>query len=178
MKTIMKKIIFIAITALVSFGTLNAQDTTFGASAGYYNLNLKVSEGSISASTSASGFYVGLFADIEVGESFSIQPELQFGSTSVDGESVDQILVPIMFKYNISDEFNIHAGPQLDFVVSESEGLNAFGLGLGFGIGYDISDQFFISTNYALGLTNRLEDAPSDFSLKFNTFQAGIGYRF
>ena len=78
MKTIMKKTIFIAIIALASFGTLNAQDTTFGASAGYYNLTLKVSEGSISASTSASGFYVGLFADIEVGESFSIQPELQF----------------------------------------------------------------------------------------------------
>ena len=83
-----------------------------------------------------------------------------------------------MFKYNISDEFNIHAGPQLDLIVSESEGINTFGLSLGFGIGYDISDQFFISTNYALRLTNRLEDAPSDISLKFNTFQAGIGYRF
>ena len=61
-----------------------------------------------------------------------------------------KLLVPIMFKYNISSEFNIHAGPQLDLIVSESEGINTFGLGLGFGIGYDISDQFFISTNYAL----------------------------
>ena len=178
MKTIMKKIIFIAIIALVSFETLNAQDTTFGASAGYYNLSLKESMSSFSFSTNASGFYVGFFADIEVGEPFSIQPELQFGSAYKEGESVDQILVPIMFKYNISSEFNIHAGPQLDLIVSESEGINTFGLSLGFGIGYDISDQFFISTNYALGLTNRLEDAPSDISLKFNTFQAGIGYRF
>ena len=87
----MKKIIFIAIIALASFGTVNAQDTSFYASAGYYNCYLKVSEGSISASTSASGFYVGLFADIEVGESFSIQPELQFGSAYNEGESVDQI---------------------------------------------------------------------------------------
>ena len=43
MKTIMKKTIFIAVIALASFGTLNAQDTTFGASAGYYNLSLKES---------------------------------------------------------------------------------------------------------------------------------------
>ena len=175
----MKKIIFIAIIALASFGTVNAQDTIIRCLRRFYNLNLKVSEGSISILHKCfRRLYVGLFADIEVGESFSIQPELQFGSAYNEGESVDQILVPIMFKYNISSEFNIHAGPQLDLIVSESEGINTFGLSLGFGIGYDISDQFFISTNYALGLTNRLEDAPSDFSLKFNTFQAGIGYRF
>ena len=83
-----------------------------------------------------------------------------------------------MAKYYVSEKFNLQAGPQLDFVVSESEGLNTFGLGLAIGAGYDISEKFFISTRYAFGLTNRIEDAPSGISAKFDTFQAGLGYRF
>jgi|TARA_B110000967_G_scaffold100904_1_gene103558 hypothetical protein len=51
-------------------------------------------------------------------------------------------------------------------------------LGLAIGAGYDISEKFYISTRYALGLINRLEDAPSGVSMKLNTFQAGLGYRF
>ena len=73
---------------------------------------------------------------------------------------------------------NLQAGPQLDFVVSESDGVNAFGLGLAIGAGFDFSDKVFATSRYVFGLRNRIEDAPSGVSVKFDTFQIGLGFRF
>jgi opacity protein-like surface antigen len=83
-----------------------------------------------------------------------------------------------MAKYYVSEKFNIQAGPQFDFIADDSDGANKFGVGLGFGVGYDISEKIFAATRYSLGLSNRIQDAPSGISSKFNTFQIGVGYRF
>ena len=83
-----------------------------------------------------------------------------------------------MLKYHVSQKFNLQAGPQLDYLLSDSEGLNAIGFGLGFGAGYDFSEKIFVSTRYALGLSNRFADAPFGISLKLDTFKIGLGYRF
>ena len=174
----MRKSILIAVMTLLSLGALSAQNTSYGATAGYYNLTIKASDGDISASIDLNGFYAGFFANFKLSEQFSLQPELQFGTSSKDGESIEQILLPMMVQYKVSEKFNLQAGPQFDLVVSESDGINAFGLGLGFGAGYDISNKFFASARYAFGLSNRIEDAPDDVSQKLNTIQIGIGYRF
>jgi opacity protein-like surface antigen len=173
----MKKVLFIAVVALLGLGNLNAQDAKFGAVAGYHNLSMKVSEDSASVSADGNGFYVGVSGEFTLSETLNLQTELQYASAS-QGDSANLIVLPILAKYYISDEFSLLAGPQLDFIVTESEAVKDFGLGLAIGAGYDISEKFYISTRYALGLTNRLEDAPSGVSMKLNTFQAGLGYRF
>ena len=174
----MKKVLFIAVVALLGLGKLSAQDSNIALTAGFHDFTLKASGGGLTASESVQGFYIGVSTTFSVSEKLLIQPEFQFVRTSEDGESVEQLILPIVAKYYVSEKFNLQAGPQLDFVVSESEGLNTFGLGLAIGAGYDISEKFFISTRYAFGLTNRIEDAPSGISAKFDTFQAGLGYRF
>lgn len=141
-------------------------------------LTIRASFDGVSASESASGFYLGLFAEFDVSEKFKIQPELLYAATSKDGETGNEIVVPVMGKYYVSEKFNIQAGPQFDYIVDESEGVNKLGLGLGLGLGLDISDKVFASTRYSLGLTNRLQDAPSGLTTRFNTFQVGLGYRF
>ena len=83
-----------------------------------------------------------------------------------------------MLKYHVTEKFNLLAGPQLDYLLSDSEGLNAIGFGLGLGAGFDFSEKIFVSTRYVLGLSNRFADVPSEISLRFNTFQIGLGYRF
>tara|TARA_R110001592_G_scaffold5081_8_gene28236 strand:- start:86 stop:610 length:525 start_codon:yes stop_codon:yes gene_type:complete len=174
----MKKVLFILVMALIGFGNLNAQDAKFGVVSGYHNLSQKLSAEGASVSVNAGGFYVGLSGEFKFSETLNLQTELQYASASLDGESMNLIVLPIMAKYYVSEEFSLQAGPQLDFIVSDSEDANVFGLGLGIGAGYDISEKFYISTRYAFGLTNRIKDAPSDFSIKFNIFQAGLGYRF
>jgi opacity protein-like surface antigen len=174
----MKKVILTAIIALSSFCYVNAQKANFGVTAGFHNFTVKNNGQGITASTSASGFFVGVTGDFQVSDDFNIQPELHFVSTSKNGESVEQIVMPIMGKYYITGQFNLQAGPQIDLVISESDGLNTLGIGLGFGAGYDFSDKLFATARYSFGLSNRVEDAPSGVSLKFDTFQIGVGYKF
>ncbi|MFY0631084.1 MAG: PorT family protein [Flavobacteriaceae bacterium] len=161
---------------IVGLGTANAQK--FGATAGLHNLSIKASNSGVSASVDGTGFYAGFFGEFQINESFNIQPEIQFAVSYNDGDSAEQIVLPIMAKYYVSDKFNVQAGPQLDFALDSGPGLKALGIALGFGAGYDFSDKFFASGRYALGLNNRLDGATSGTTVKFNTIQVGLGYRF
>ena len=167
-----------AFIAVLSVLGVNAQKTNFGITAGFHNLTLKASGGGLTASVSAAGFSVGVTAEFIVSDDFNIAPELQFVRTSKEGESVEQLILPIMGKYYISDQFNVQAGPQIDMVLSESDGINAVGISFGFGAGYDFSDKIFATTRYSIGLSNRINNVPSGASVKFDTFQIGLGYRF
>ena len=65
--------------ALVSFCfAVNAQDSKFGATAGYQSATIKLSGSGEDFSSDASGFFLGFFAQFSVTETFSIQPELQY----------------------------------------------------------------------------------------------------
>ena len=173
----MKKVLFIAIVVVFSLGKLSAQGSNFGITAGFHNLSLKMDAGGMTGSESTQGFFIGVTSDFSFSDKWSLQPQLQFATSSQDGDSVEQLILPIMLKYHVTEKFNIQAGPQLDYLLGDSEGLNAIGFGLGFGAGFDFSEKIFISTRYALGLSNRFEDSP-ELSLKLSTFQIGLGYRF
>lgn len=84
------------------------------------------------------GFNAGVFANIPVAESFSIQPELlynQLGSKIEDvneytiagvttrnvesySTNLDYLTVPVMFQYNFVPNFYIEAGPEFGFMLS------------------------------------------------------------
>ncbi|WP_299104417.1 porin family protein [uncultured Tenacibaculum sp.] len=171
----MKKLLLVAMIAVGI--TAKAQETSFGAVAGFNSTTVSASSNGISASTSASGFYVGFFADFEVSDKISIVPELQYVSASKNGESINEIALPIMAKYNVSEKFSLQAGPMLDLVVDKtSDEFNKFGLGLAAGIGYDFTENIFATSRYSFGLTNRVEN--SSVSTKMGFFQIGLGYRF
>jgi len=178
----MKNYFVIALLAILTVTTVNAQEPSFGLKAGFNSLSIRVSAEGVSASESASGFYLGAFGDFEVSEKFNIQPELQFISISEDGENSSFIALPIMAKYKASEKFNILVGPQLDLLLDEeAEGIKKFGIGLGAGLAYDITEKFILDARYVLGLSNRLDDSDLggvDIDTKFNYLQFGLGYRF
>ena len=104
-------------TALISFCfTVNAQESKFGVTTGYQSSSFKVSGAGLDISTDASGYFVGFFAQFSVSETFSIQPELHYSSVSDDGESIGDIIIPVMLKFHLTDEFNFMAGPQFDYL--------------------------------------------------------------
>ena len=115
----------------------------------------------------------------------SIQPELNAGIYSEDGESTGILLVPILLKYNANEDFSILLGPQFDYFLNEedSEGLKRLGFGLAVGAAYDIDENIVIDARYSFGLSDRIDDQLpgfEDFSVKakFNYFQIGLGYKF
>ncbi|MFV9550763.1 porin family protein [Algibacter sp. PT7-4] len=186
----MKKKSILAILFVTVVMSLHAQDTKFGVTAGYNSLIASVKFDGISASDNVSGFYVGVFADIKTSEKIHIQPEVQYVNSRQDGESGNSLVIPLMGKFNVSEQFSLLLGPQLDFILEESDGIKKTGIGLSAGMSYDITDKIFASTRYSLGLNNRLDDDAfvfpdedpgidsGDIKTKFNFFQIGLGFRF
>ncbi|WP_282136056.1 porin family protein [Seonamhaeicola maritimus] len=188
----MRKIIFTTLVAFIAFINTNAQETKFGAKVGYNSFIAKATVSGSSASSSASGVYAGFFADITALEKFHIQPELQIAIGFQDGETGEMLVVPIMGKYYVAENFNLQAGPQFDYILEESEGVKKLGFGLAAGAGYGINDNFNIELRYSFGLNNRFDDdvfvfaedpidpvfSGLDIKTKFNFFQIGIEYKF
>lgn len=188
----MKKLnYFLVLFLMFSFGVQAQEDdapsttTDFGVKAGYTSLIFKVSVDGESASTNASGFYLGGFAELHISETFSLQPELNYSIYYDDGENTSVLNIPIMAKYYVDETFAIFAGPQFDYLLEkeDTEGIARFGVGLAVGLAVDITDELFIDARYAFGLTNRLEaELPGfeQFDVKsyFNYLHIGLGYRF
>ena len=177
----MKKLAFIALLAIFSLSTVSAQDVSFGVTTGYHNLSIRAKLEGVTASNGESGVFAGFFADIPVSEKFHVQPEVLYAAIFADGESGNELVVPILAKYYVSDQFFAQAGPVIDIILDDAEGLNAFGFGLGFGAGYDFSETVFATARYSLGINDRLDadlGEIGDLSTTFNIFQIGVGYRF
>lgn len=101
----------------------------FGIKAGM-NVSSLSNDGALEDQGSKIGFNAGVFANIPVAESFSIQPEVlysQYGDKYdevIAGNRIsfarhhDYIAVPVMFQYNFIPNLYVEAGPEFGFLVS------------------------------------------------------------
>ncbi|SNR15317.1 outer membrane beta-barrel protein [Tenacibaculum jejuense] len=182
----MKKLLFSF--SFLLLGLISVKSQTFGVSTGYNNYIASVSIDGLpgNGSDGASGYYIGVFSDIDLGSKFHLEPELQFVQIFNNGETGELLALPVMFKYYLVNKFNVQAGPVLDLALNnESEEISSFGIGLGFGAAFDINENFSLTTMYSLGLSNRSPDLnlsdfgqPLNVNTKFDFFQIGIGYKF
>jgi hypothetical protein len=75
-------------------------------------------------SDSKTGLHFGAFANIPLGETFAIQPELFYSSIGAEFDGFDDIdidyfCVPILLQINLS-ALNFYAGPQMGFITNVS----------------------------------------------------------
>ena len=171
----MKKL-FITAFAVFACVAVNAQQ--FGVTAGYSNMDVKDGD-------SGSGFNVGAFVDIELSESFGIQPEVVYTGSKFDGDSYNLFSINAMLKVNVTDGLGILAGPQIGFAGGDIPDAldDAFGddfsstnFGLAFGLSYDFSDNIFAQARYGLQLNDHLDVEGAE--VKVNQLSVGIGYKF
>ncbi len=167
----MKKIIFTAIFATVML-TMNAQ--SFGVKAGADFATAKADFDGFKVSENETGFYLGVFTKIKVSESFNVRPELNY----IGIKDLDQIQVPLLAEFGLSEKFNAVFGPSIGFILNTEEGEKSLNLGAALGLSYNISSKFLVEARYVLGLSNLVEDNEFDASLKLSSFQVGIGYQF
>lgn len=170
----MKKSLLIAALAVFGITGMNAQ-TSFGATAGLANVSGKVDTPFGSVSQSSTGFFVGVLADIGISEAFHVQPAITY--TSV--EDLGQIYVPIMAKYYFGDSgFNAQAGPQVRYIMEEvADDFSKLGIDLAIGAGYDINENIFVEARYGFQMNDHYT-GDGDASLKYNTLNVGVGYKF
>ena len=172
----MKKL-FLLFISITTFSFVNAQQ--FGVKAGFNSTRFVAAYEGNSDSESISGFYVGVLAEFELSDVLRIQPELQYISINKDGESTAFLNVPIMFKYYITDIFNLQVGPQIGYSLEKSvDDLSNLGFDIAIGSGFDINDVFFVDARYAYNINNRYTGVLNGLTLRYNTFQVGVGYKF
>lgn len=169
----MKKLLLCVAIAVLSVININAQETKFGLKAGADFASMRLKAEGDNVSTSETGFYIGAFAEINASESFIFQPEVLYVSV----KDLDQIAIPLLAKFPVSEQFNILVGPSLGIILNAEDGMKSFNFGAEAGIAYDFTDDFFLEARYNLGLANLLDQAPSGYSVKLSGFFVGLGYR-
>ena len=126
-KTVIKKLF---LTAAVAVSSLTFAQQ-FGAKAG---MNVStISDEGFDDTKSKVGYYAGVFMNVPVSESFSIQPEVLYNnlgskvSSTVSGTTysstlnLDYVAVPVMFQYKATPQFYLEAGPEFGFLVNAKQ---------------------------------------------------------
>ena len=151
-------------------------------------------------------YYAGVFMNVPVSESFSIQPEIIYNNLGSEVKTnlysqklnLNYITVPVMFQFKATPQFYLEAGPEFGFLVSadtkttwnnttsisaelDKEDYNNFNLGVGLGAGFDITKNFGINARYVAGfsdVTKPSSDPSTNAKNKNNTFQVGLNFKF
>ncbi|AUC74941.1 PorT family protein [Olleya sp. Bg11-27] len=135
-------------------------------------------------------FHVGGFAEFELNETISIQPELLYSRQGSEAGNaikvkVDYLVIPILAKYYLSEKFSIDAGPQFSFLVNDKAEFNdssipdadtdasSFDFGLNVGFGYAITTNLLAQVRYNYGITTVAENP----DIKNSVFQVSLGYK-
>lgn len=139
------------------------------------------------------GFLGGFYLTANVSEKVAVQPELMFSGMGSRDKDLDLALpfnylsIPVMLRYNLTENFNLLAGPQLGFLLSAKltygdnsvdikESFKGSDFGAAFGLGADFG-KFNAGARYYLGLSNIVDDSSSGDTFKNNAFQFFLGYR-
>lgn len=216
----MRKITLL-ITVLISFTLSEQFSNTIGIKAGV-NYSQFTPDFEVAGITALEyqgkiGYYVGTFVNIGFSDTFSLQPELLFASqgtrTFVEDLSIRggfaepeqfvdiktsvneySILLPVIFRYSLTEILFVEAGPQVGYAFSRTEiikvnefdpstegekstnsplttNFDKFDAGATIGIGYNLTEKLELNLRYALGIIER------DDNYKTSVINFGVGFK-
>jgi Outer membrane protein beta-barrel domain len=196
----MKKHTLLVVLAVFAFAPMAFSQISGGIRFGANIANQKYDADGISVSPDSKlGLLGGLYLTASLSDKIAIQPELHFSSmgSKVDffGEEaktkLNYLSVPVLLRYNITENFNLQVGPQLGLLMSaktevdgDSEDVKDLYKGIDFGAAIGLGVDFGKingGLRYVAGLSNTADSDgdidSSDFTVKNNSFQIFIGYR-
>ena len=185
----MKKILLLAVIAVLGVTNVNAQKINFGVKGG---LNFaSISGDNTKEIDPVAAFNFGLLSEIPISEKFSFQPEVMFSGQGYSFKDKDNLIalnylnVPLMGKYYVTKGLSIEAGPQLGFLLSAKDekkdvkdSFKTFDFGVNFGLGYKLENGINFGVRYNLGLTdiNNLDNYSG--KNRNGVLQVSVGYFF
>ena len=171
--------------------SVKAQTLHYGIKAGY---NAAKFGGDVKNVKTLNAFHVGLLAEIELTDKFSIQPEVLYSAQGTKYKSsrksqIDYVNVPILAKYYLIDGLSIEAGPQIGFLTKSEDKLEGITVdykevtkdidfSIPVGLAYRCSINIFASVRYNFGISDFNDDNTSNYKMNHQVFQASLGYRF
>jgi hypothetical protein len=187
----MKKILSLfAFLSLIAVG-VNAQGISGGLKLGLNLANQTISSGELGFTASPSfrpTIHAGGYLTAMVTEKFGVQPEILYsGQGYKQGSAVfkaNYITVPVLLRYNFTDLFSIHAGPQIGILASaKADGedvkdmLKGTDIGIAAGLGVDLPMGLNFGFRFVKGMTNIIDDDSEDLKYKNYTLQFSVGYK-
>ncbi len=203
----MKKLCIVAVLAIFSFTSVNAQEFAFGAKAGVNFASITGDQ--TDGVDSRTSFHIGAVAEIPISDKLSVQPELLYSSQGAKAKSFgselkfkyDYLNLPVMVKYYVVEGMSLEAGPQVGLLLSAKiesdeeaiidaitskavetdvkDSVSDIDFGLKFGAGYKLESGLNFGAHYNLGLSNLNDSESSDvFNNKNGVIQISVGYFF
>ena len=133
------------------------------------------------------GFHLGGYASTPITDQISLQPELLFSVYGFksdffdDKRNVTYLSIPVVIKYYLLKNFNLHAGPQLGFLVEASDNfddvLKSTDFGVLFGAEYNINELLGLGFRYNLGISNVLDIPETDIKIRSRVLHFSAFYR-
>jgi hypothetical protein len=107
-------------------------------------------------------FYIGFYGALKLSKYYTLQPEINYSAQGSDYRSsnygsanfkVDYLSFSVLNKFTFNDQFNVHLGPTLDFVVSKNFYTEAdVDMAFVLGAGYNFTPNFGIEARVKKGL--------------------------
>jgi Outer membrane protein beta-barrel domain len=140
--------------------------------------------------------HFGVFAQINITEYFSVQPELVYSKQGngyetngvKESSNLDYINIPVMLQLNTKKGFSFEAGPELGFLMSAKykedgtvkrdikQSFKGTNLSLGLGLVYRTKIGIGFGFRYNMGLSNVSSEANA--TAKSTGGQLGVSYKF
>ena len=155
-----------------------------GLEVGFGSSKTKISEGNVSVSSdSYSVFAAGLVYNFSMSEQFKLETGISLSSVKVNGERSNGWGIPLVAKLYPKPENGLHIragvgyGATLEDVDTTVVKKGAFSAG--FGLGYDIDDNFTLVAEYSTQLSNSAGSAYNDVvTIKGSAFGVSLQYFF
>ena len=191
----MKKVLsLIAFFSLFAVGVY-AQGVSGGLKLGLNLANQTISGNGFTTSPSfRPALHAGGYLTLMLSGKLGVQPEILYsGQGAKNGDyklKVNYIAVPVLVRYNISDRFSLHAGPQIGILASakakmgsESEDVKdsfkGTDIGIAAGLAVDLPMGLNFGFRFVKGMTNIIDDSDGSDDIKYKNYnlQFSVGYK-
>ena len=189
----MKKNLFAICFILIVSMTSQAQIVRFGIKGGINYANQTGTDITVNStnytSEAITNYHFGLVAELPLGNTFAIQPELLYSTVGANYQAtgvvtdisnkLGYIAIPVLAKINLSKTFSLDLGPQASFLLSNKNDVTIndtkyFDFGAAAGLGIKITKGIFIQGRYVVGLS----EVSTSAKAKNSVLQVSAGFFF
>ena len=184
----MKKFIILFVFLVTSFTAAWSQ-ISLGVKAGVNLAGQTFSGGGYTTSPDfRPGILLGGYAHVKFNPHFGLQPEVYYSMQGAKSGPViykaDYINVPVLLRWNISENFNLHAGPQFGLLLTGKQSTStaysnykSLDVGAVFGLGIELPMNFNVGLRTVVGLIDVNNNPASVTKVHNFVIQAFVGYK-
>ena len=140
------------------------------------------------------GYHLGATVKFKITNSLMLEPQFLYstkGANSDNGDiKINYIEIPVWLRYQLESGLNFNAGAYAGILTSAEidddsakDNFTSTDLGLGFGLGYQLSGGLGLALNYSIGLTDIGDDyevfgIPVTYEAKTSCIKLSASYTF